>query len=63
MPTAIKSVVAALAELRGSTSSQIEQGVHANLLRFIGNDPWLREKIEIFAQKWLNTGGSSAGRL
>jgi hypothetical protein len=41
MPTAIKSVIAALAELRESTANQIEPLVQANFARLIANDPWL----------------------
>jgi TatD DNase family protein len=43
MPTAIKKVVEAVAELRNSTTNSIEQLVHANFARLITNDPWLRE--------------------
>lgn len=42
MPTAIKKVVEAVAELRNSTTNRIEQLVHANFVRLIANDPWLR---------------------
>jgi TatD DNase family protein len=43
MPTAIKDVVNSLAELRQSTSEDIELLVHTNFTRLIANDPWLRE--------------------
>jgi TatD DNase family protein len=43
MPTAIKKVVDALAELRRSTAEQIESLVQTNFTRLIANDPWLRE--------------------
>ena len=43
MPTAIKDVVNALAELRQSTPDHIESLVQANFSRFIANDPWITE--------------------
>jgi Tat protein secretion system quality control protein TatD with DNase activity len=43
MPTAIKDVVNALAELRQSTPERIEQLVHDNFARLIKNDPWLKD--------------------
>jgi TatD DNase family protein len=49
MPTAIKNVIGALAELRQSTREQIESLVQTNFMRLIGNDPWLREiKRQLF---------------
>jgi TatD DNase family protein len=42
MPTAIKDVVNAVAELRHSTSEKIETVVHANFATLIVDDPWLR---------------------
>jgi Tat protein secretion system quality control protein TatD with DNase activity len=41
MPTAIKDVVNALANLRQTTSKEIESLVQANFSRLIANDPWL----------------------
>jgi TatD DNase family protein len=43
MPTAIGSVVDALADLRQSTPRQVEQLVHANFAALIGSDPRLHE--------------------
>jgi len=43
MPTAIKAVVNALAELRQSTPERIEQLVHANFSRLLANDLALTE--------------------
>ena len=43
MPTAIKDVVNAVAELRQSTPEKIESLVHSNFTRFIANDPWITE--------------------
>src|SRR5262245_19663075 len=43
MPTAIKEVVNALAELRQSTPEKIELLIEANFSRLIANDPWLEE--------------------
>jgi TatD DNase family protein len=43
MPTAIKNVVNALAELRQSTPEKIESLVHANFVRLIAKDPWFRK--------------------
>jgi Tat protein secretion system quality control protein TatD with DNase activity len=45
MPTAITKVVEAVAELRSSTTDQIESLVEANFSRLIANDPWLGEVI------------------
>ena len=41
MPAAIKSVVAALAELRRSSPLDIEKLVHGNFSRLVAGDPWL----------------------
>jgi TatD DNase family protein len=41
MPTAIKDVINALAELRQSTPEKIESLVHSNFTRFIAGDPWI----------------------
>jgi hypothetical protein len=43
MPTAIKDVVNALAELRQTTPERIESLVHTNFSRLIGNNPWLND--------------------
>lgn len=43
MPTAIKDVVEALAELRHSIPEQIVELVHENFATLVANDPWLRE--------------------
>jgi TatD DNase family protein len=43
MPTAIKDVVNAIAELRQSTPEQIEKLVHGNFMRLLANDPALTE--------------------
>jgi len=50
MPTAIETVVNALAELRQSTPEKIESLVHLNFVRLITNDPWLRESCTILAK-------------
>jgi TatD DNase family protein len=42
MPTAIKDVVNTLAELRQSTSEEIESMVQTNFTRLIANDPWIQ---------------------
>jgi TatD DNase family protein len=42
MPTAIKNVVEALADLRQSAPEQIVRLIHANFLRLIADDPWLQ---------------------
>jgi TatD DNase family protein len=49
MPTAIKKVVEALAELRQSTPKQIEQRVHANFARMIAKDQGLAAICERLA--------------
>jgi len=41
MPTAIKNVVNALADLRQSTPEEIESLVQANFSRLTVDDPWL----------------------
>jgi len=46
MPAVIKEVVNAVAEVRQSTTEQIESLVRANFMRLITNDPW-RHKINI----------------
>jgi TatD DNase family protein len=43
MPTAIKNVVEALAELKQSTPENIELLVQTNFSRLIATDPWLKE--------------------
>ena len=43
MPTAIKDVVNALAELRRSTVESMELLVHANFVRLVANDPKLQQ--------------------
>jgi TatD DNase family protein len=43
MPTAIRSVVDALADLRESTPPRVEQLVHANFAALIGADPRLHD--------------------
>jgi TatD DNase family protein len=43
MPTAIKDVVNALAELRQSTPDHVESLVQVNFSRLIADDPWLHE--------------------
>jgi TatD DNase family protein len=43
MPTAIKDVAKAVAELRQSTSDEIESLVQTNFLLLIANDPWLHK--------------------
>jgi TatD DNase family protein len=42
MPKDLQRVIAALAELRGSTADSITRTVHANFARLIENDPWLK---------------------
>jgi TatD DNase family protein len=48
MPTAIKNVVAALAELRQSTPERIVELVHQNFVRLAADDPWFHEAGGIF---------------
>ena len=48
MPTAIKDVVNALAELRQSTPDHVESLVQANFSRLIANDPWLHKIRDSF---------------
>ena len=48
MPTAIKDVVNALAELRQSTPEHIESLVQANFSRLIADDPWLQKIRDSF---------------
>ncbi len=44
MPTAIKTVVEGVAELRRSTSEEIDKSlVQTNFLRLIADDPWLHQ--------------------
>jgi len=43
LPTAIKDVVGALAELKNSTPSQIEALVEANFTRLVAGDPWIQD--------------------
>jgi hypothetical protein len=48
MPTAIETVVNAIAELRRSTPDRIESLVQANFSRLIADDPWLEKIRESF---------------
>ena len=48
MPTAIKDVVNALAQLRQSTPEKIESLVHSNFSRLIADDPWLQKIRDSF---------------
>jgi TatD DNase family protein len=43
MPTEIDKVVAAVAEVRGVSSTVVAQTVHENFLRLIDGDPWLKD--------------------
>ncbi|TMA82623.1 MAG: TatD family deoxyribonuclease [Deltaproteobacteria bacterium] len=53
MPTAIKDVVKAVAELRGLTLERIEKLVQTNFIRLIADDPWLREiNSELLSSSW-----------
>jgi TatD DNase family protein len=53
MPTAIKDVVEALAELRHSMPEQIVELVHENFAILVANDPWLRKFSAIISPpKW-----------
>jgi TatD DNase family protein len=53
MPTAIKNVVEALAELRHSMPEQIVELVHENFAMLVANDPWLRKFSAIISPpKW-----------
>ncbi len=45
MPTAIKKIVEAVAELRQSTPEEIESLIHTNFARLIANDPWLHSIV------------------
>ena len=45
MPTAIKSVLDALAELRRTTADQATRLVYTNFTRLIANDPWLEKNV------------------
>lgn len=48
MPRAIKSVVKALAALRGSTSERISRSIHMNFSRLLDDDPWLHKIRDLF---------------
>jgi len=48
MPTTIKDVVNALAELRQSTPNHVESLVQANFSRLITDDPWLQKIRDSF---------------
>jgi TatD DNase family protein len=48
MPTAIKDVVNALADLRQSTPDHVESLVQANFSRLIADDPWLQKIRDSF---------------
>jgi TatD DNase family protein len=43
MPKDLGKVIAALAQLRNSSTAAITRTVHANFSRFIENDPWLTD--------------------
>ena len=43
MPKDLTKVIAALAQLRNSTTAAITRTVHANFARLIENDPWLTD--------------------
>ena len=49
MPSAISSVVAALAQLRQSTSERIAESVRQNFIRLVAADPWLCEFREVLS--------------
>ena len=49
MPSAIRNVAAALAQLRQSTSERIAQSVQQNFVRLIAADTWLREFREVLS--------------
>lgn len=49
IPTAIKNVVNALADLRNSTPKMIEQLVYANFIRLIGNDSSLETVCQLLS--------------
>ncbi len=49
MPTAIKNVVAALAQLRQSTPERIVELVRHNFIRLVAADPWFQQASGIFA--------------
>jgi TatD DNase family protein len=50
MPNAIKSVIAALAEVRDASPEKIETVVQQNFARLIGDDPGLRNVARVFRQ-------------
>jgi len=50
MPVAIKDVVNALAQVRQSTTKNIQHLVHTNFSRLINADPWLRSYSETLAR-------------
>jgi TatD DNase family protein len=50
MPTAIQNVVAAMAELRQTTTARIEQLMHANFARIIKDDSWLEDFHPVLSQ-------------
>jgi TatD DNase family protein len=56
MPLLIKDVVQALAELRASTPSAIEQTVQANFMRLIRDDARLSKTYEFFQEQHNSTG-------
>ena len=49
MPEAIADVVKTIAQLRQSTSAQIEETVQRNFARLVQNDPWLHHTSRLFA--------------
>ncbi len=51
MPKDIEEVVAAIADVRGSSPGSIRQTVYENFLRLIDNDPWLRDARVILARQ------------
>jgi TatD DNase family protein len=50
MPNAIKSVIAALAEVRSASPEKIETVVQQNFARLIGDDPGLRNAARVLRQ-------------
>ena len=53
MPKEIKKVVDVIAGLRGVSPASITQMVHANFLRLINDDPWLRDRHALLQGKEL----------
>lgn len=50
MPSDIRKVIDQLASIRGSTPASMSRIVHANFLKLIKDDPWLRQARTLLSQ-------------